>query len=37
MDTIHVIATAAGLIAYGSLIWFVCRLVGTNHLEDDEQ
>ena len=32
-----IVAVGIGLICYGSLIWFVCRLIGINRLEDDEQ
>lgn len=38
MDTLKKIAFVACLVVgYGGLIWFVCRLISTNHLEDDEQ
>lgn len=26
-----------GAICYSGLIWFVCRLISTNHLDEDEQ
>ena len=31
------IAIAAGIVCYGGLIWFVCRLLAANGLEDDDQ
>jgi len=31
------LAIVVGLVCYGGLIWFVCRLLATNGLEDDEQ
>ncbi len=32
-----IIAGLIGLVCYSGLIWFCCRLLATNHLDEDEQ
>ncbi len=34
--TYKIIAGLIGLVCYAGLIWFVCRLMGTNGLEDEQ-
>lgn len=33
---LKIAAIACGLVCYAGLIWFVCRLMGTNGLEDEQ-
>lgn len=34
---IKIAAIGCAIVCYGGLIWFCCRLLATNHLDEDEQ